>query len=169
MVIFLHSTSLTAVTELCKLFWSLLGYPSCHAEWLRSCALWWASVLCWNQGEYFSHFRVVVVWQVAEQSQERRRKMPLLLLHTFAFSCPHGFWPLIYDRESCWSQRHSKRKPGRLNMILACLWWSYTAFALSIAYIARRRHLYIRESTDSLIPDFGCCRRIRSEQVSFRG
>ena len=24
--------------------------------------------------------------------------------------------------ESCWSQSHSKRKPGRLNKLLACLW-----------------------------------------------
>ena len=31
--------------------------------------------------------------------------------------------------ESCWSQRHSKRNPGRLNKLLACLWWSYTAYA----------------------------------------
>ena len=31
--------------------------------------------------------------------------------------------------ESCWSQRHSKRMSGLLNKLLACLWWSYTAFA----------------------------------------
>ena len=31
--------------------------------------------------------------------------------------------------QSCWSRRHSKRKPGRLNKLLACLWWSYMAFA----------------------------------------
>ena len=31
--------------------------------------------------------------------------------------------------ESCWSQSHSKRKPGCLNKLLVHLWWSYTAFA----------------------------------------
>ena len=41
------------------------------------------------------------------------RKMALLLSHTSAFSClPCGFSHLY---ESCWSQRHSNRKPGCLN------------------------------------------------------
>ena len=40
-----------------------------------------------------------------------------------------------FSCKCCWSWRHSKRMSGQLNKLFADLWWSYTAFALSIAYI----------------------------------
>ena len=54
--------------------------------------------------------------------------------------------------ESCWSRRHSKRKPGRLNKPLACLWWSYMALLKYCIYCVSAPSLH-RESTNSLIYD----------------
>ena len=51
---------------------------------------------------------------------------------------------MVFEKlyQSCWSQRHSKRKPGCLKAFSAFVVKLY-AFCLSIACIARRRHPYI--------------------------
>ena len=50
-------------------------------------------------------------------------------LHTFWHAIPTSLCFLWSLYESCWSQRHSKRKPGCLNKLLAYLWWRYAVFA----------------------------------------
>ena len=45
----------------------------------------------------------------------------LLCLAVFRMAFDHLY-------ECCWSQRHSKRKPGHWNKLLACFRWSYKAF-----------------------------------------
>ena len=66
------------------------------------------------------------------------------LLHLAVFCMAFGH---LY--ESCWSWRHSKRKAGRLNKLLAYLWSSYTASKYCI-YCSSTPSLH-RESIDSLI------------------
>ena len=67
--------------------------------------------------------------------------MALLLQHTFVFNClAHGFWPLIWVllttkalKEEAWALKKA------FSMFVVKLY----SFSLSIAYIARRRHLYV--------------------------
>ena len=76
------------------------------------------------------------------KKDRRMRKMALWLPHTFAFSClPRSFWPLIWV---LLITKALKEEAWALNKLLACLWWSYTAFAQKYCiYCASAPSIYI--------------------------
>ena len=114
---------------------SLSGWEAAHSDEDQFVPKWrWVA-------EPFSRYRRLT----SGLSNKRIQKMALLLPHTFVFSyLPHGFWHLY---ESCWSQKHSKKKPGCLKRI-----WSEVIRLLRkyCKFCASALSLH-RESTDSLI------------------
>ena len=77
-------------------------------------------------------------------TRKKIRKMALSWPHTFAFSClPRSFWPLI------WVLLITKTLKEEAWALLACLWWSYMAFAyvLHILHVSWR-HPYIESLSD---------------------
>ena len=100
-------------------YWPGLIWSYKVAEWLGSCA----SINFVLKSRWVLSFN-----KCSEQERKKERGKwhfcycTLLRLAVFRVAFGHLY-------ESCWSQKRSKRKPGRLSKLLACLWGSYTAFA----------------------------------------
>ena len=99
----------------------------------------------------FARYRCWKNWRLNEEaSYEKWHFHDRTLLHLAVFRVIFGH---LY--QPCWSQRHSKgAEPECLNKLLACLWWSYTAFKYCV-YCALAPSLH-RESTDTLIRQVFC-------------
>ena len=101
----------------------------------------------WRKGAVLcelEHWRCVCVHEQYEYFKMNTTPLYRTLLRLAVFRVAFG---QLY--ESRWSQRHSKRKFGRLNKLLAYFRWWY-GFCLYCIYCASAPSLH-REATDSLI------------------